>query len=94
MWVYQKLYNSSPTHSGACWQPFTCEERTMWIYQRTEHSMWTTGSYGPDGNWMPDCDFDTKEEAARRCNWLNGGTGQPQWLPTDRWGQPLPPPGE
>jgi hypothetical protein len=48
----------------------------MWIYIRNdqERGLWTVGVWG-DGKWYTDSDHTDREEAARRCNYLNGGTG-------------------
>ncbi len=47
----------------------------MWVYQRSEHNVWTVGFYAMD-HWHTDSDHDSAGEAARRCNYLNGGYGQ------------------
>ena len=49
----------------------------MWVYMRTEfdpYELYTVGFYSPNGKWHTDSDWDTKEEAANRVHWLNGGT--------------------
>ena len=33
------------------------------------------GFYAPDGEWMTESDWDSPEAAAKRVNYLNGGTG-------------------
>lgn len=45
----------------------------MWVYKRTESQLWTVGFYDPYGNWEPESDWDSSEEAAGRVNYLNGG---------------------
>ena len=45
----------------------------MWVYIQSEHCLWTVGFYDPKGNWHPDSDWSTKQEAADRCHYLNGG---------------------
>ncbi len=45
----------------------------MWVYQSFEKGLYTTGYYSPDGKWHGDRDFGSKEEAATRVNYLNGG---------------------
>jgi hypothetical protein len=45
----------------------------MYIYRRTEANLWTVGFYTPVGEWVPESDWGTKEEAADRVHWLNGG---------------------
>lgn len=50
----------------------------MYIYIESEHnsegSLWTVGFYKPNGEWNPESDHDTKESAAERVHYLNGGT--------------------
>ncbi len=29
----------------------------MWVYMRTEPSLWTVGFYAPDGKWHTDSDY-------------------------------------
>jgi hypothetical protein len=53
----------------------------MWVYLKTESGsystgLWTVGFYDPEGRWHAESDYDNREEAAARVNWLNGGTGQ------------------
>jgi len=44
-----------------------------WVYIKTEPYLWTVGFYDPSGNFQTDSDHDSKEDAAKRCNFLNGG---------------------
>lgn len=44
-----------------------------WVYIRSEPGLWTVGFYRPDGKWEPESDHDTREEAAERVHYLNGG---------------------
>lgn len=45
----------------------------MWVYLESEPGiLWTVGHYNPSGEWLPESDHDTPEEAAQRCAWLNG----------------------
>jgi hypothetical protein len=46
---------------------------TAWVYLRSEANLWTVGFYAPDGRWQPESDYNSKEEAAQRVAWLNGG---------------------
>jgi hypothetical protein len=49
----------------------------MYVYIRTEFSpycLYTVGFYDPDGRFIPESDHDTKEEAAKRVHYLNGGS--------------------
>jgi hypothetical protein len=45
----------------------------MYVYIKSEPSLWTVGFYGPDGKWNPESDHDDPGEAAKRVAWLNGG---------------------
>jgi hypothetical protein len=45
----------------------------MYVYIKSEPSLWTVGFYGPDGKWNPESDHDNPGEAAQRVAWLNGG---------------------
>jgi len=45
----------------------------MYVYIKSEPGLWTVGFYSPDGKWNPESDHDTKEAAAERVAWLNGG---------------------
>jgi hypothetical protein len=45
-----------------------------WVYQTTEPGLLTVGYYDPTGRWHSDSDHTTREAAAARCNYLNGGT--------------------
>jgi len=45
----------------------------MWVYVQTEKTLWTTGFYDPKGFWYPDRDYASREEAAQRVHYLNGG---------------------
>ena len=45
----------------------------MYVYIKTERFLWTVGFYSLDGEWHPDSDHDTKESAAERVHYLNGG---------------------
>lgn len=56
----------------------------MWVYIQSEPSLWTVGFYDPAGAWQPDSDHDKREEAARRCAWLNGSPTPPTTYPVKR----------
>lgn len=46
----------------------------MYVYRYAkDDQLYTTGFYGSEGDWYPDQDCDTKEEAAARVAYLNGG---------------------
>jgi hypothetical protein len=49
---------------------------TCWVYIQSETGpdpLWTVGFFDPKGNWIPESDHGTSEEAAIRAHWLNGG---------------------
>ncbi len=45
----------------------------MYVYIKSEPNLWTVGSYDPKGEWHPDTDHKSKESAAERVHYLNGG---------------------
>lgn len=45
----------------------------MYIYERTERTLWTVGFYKPNGMFEPESDHGSAEAAANRVHWLNGG---------------------
>lgn len=45
----------------------------MYVFIQSEPSLWTVGFYDPEGTWIPESDHPSKEEAAERAHWLNGG---------------------
>lgn len=47
---------------------------TTWVYLKSKHEpLWTVGFYKPDGEWEPESDHESSEEAAKRVHYLNGG---------------------
>ncbi len=48
------------------------EDGIMWVY-RTHGLYYVVGFYDPAGVWNQDSRHDTKEEAAERVHYLNGG---------------------
>lgn len=46
----------------------------MWVYVRTEPNLLTVGFFSPDGELHTDSDHGSKEEAAERVHYLNGGS--------------------
>lgn len=44
-----------------------------WVYQQTEPGLWTVGFYTPEGKWQTDSDHGSRESAAERVHYLNGG---------------------
>jgi len=53
---------------------------TNWVYVRSESQLWTVGFYSPDGEWHPDTDWDSKEEAAKRVHYLNGRSNEKETI--------------
>lgn len=45
----------------------------MYVYIKSEPQLYTVGFYRPDGEWEPESDHPTREEAANRVLYLNGG---------------------
>lgn len=45
----------------------------MYVYIQSEPGLWTVGFYLPNGDWYPESDHASPEEAARRVHYLNGG---------------------
>lgn len=47
---------------------------THYVYRKSEgEKLWTSGFFTPEGEWIPEHDCESPEEAAMRCAWLNGG---------------------
>lgn len=44
-----------------------------YVYIKSEPGLWTVGFYSPDGEWHPESDHTSTEEAAKRVYYLNGG---------------------
>lgn len=44
----------------------------MWVYIRTEPNLYTVGFYDLAGKWHTDSDWETREAARKRVNYLNG----------------------
>lgn len=47
----------------------------MWVYIQSEKGIWTVGHYTPSGDFSGDSDHSSRDSAARRVNYLNGGRG-------------------
>jgi len=47
----------------------------MYVYLRSnsDSGLWTVGFYSPNGEWIPESDHDSPEDAAQRVHYLNGG---------------------
>lgn len=49
----------------------------MWVYQKSKgEELWTVGFYRPDGAWMAESDHASRDEAANRVHYLNGGRNE------------------
>ncbi len=48
----------------------------MYVYIWTELEVCTVGFYKPDGKWCSESDHATKEKAAARVHYLNGGVAE------------------
>ena len=48
----------------------------MYVYIRSEPGLWTVGFFDPAGKWHADGDYDSREEAAARVHYLNGGRSE------------------
>ena len=46
----------------------------MYVYIQTEPDLFTVGFYDPNGQWQPESDYNSRQEAADRAVWLNGGS--------------------
>ena len=45
----------------------------MYVYLNSEPGLWTVGFYDPNGRFQPESDHNSKQEAAERVHYLNGG---------------------
>ena len=48
----------------------------MYVYIKSEPQLWTVGFYAPNGECIPESDYECRDDAAERVHWLNGG-GKP-----------------
>lgn len=68
----------------------------MWLYipdPAGPAGDWLVGFYRPDGTWHTDTSYRTREAAARRVHWLNGGPDDdmpPTGLDEDGWPDTVP----
>lgn len=46
----------------------------MYTYKRSEPRLWTAGHHDNGGNWHPESDHNSSEEAAERVSYLNGAS--------------------
>lgn len=48
---------------------------SSYVYLRASgENFYVVGFFDPKGNWRAESDQDTKEQAAERVHWLNGGS--------------------
>jgi hypothetical protein len=45
----------------------------MYVYIESEPGLYTVGFYTPQGQWEPESDYSSREEARRAVHFLNGG---------------------
>lgn len=53
------------------------DQRYVYLHAETTpegYYVYTVGFYAPDGEWMPESDYNDKQEAAARVHFLNGGS--------------------
>ena len=60
-------------HITGNWGEDQLKEPPMYVYIKSEPNLWTVGFYDPSGQWHPDSDHETRESAANRVHYLNGG---------------------
>lgn len=46
---------------------------SMYVYVNSEKGLWTVGFYKPNGDFVPESDHQSSEDAAKRVHYLNGG---------------------
>lgn len=51
--------------------------RVSWVYIQSEPGLFTVGFYAPNGQWVPESDHDSREKAANRVHYLQGGRLEP-----------------
>lgn len=54
----------------------------MYVYIQSEPRLHTVGFYDPQGKWHSESDHSSREKAAERVYWLNGGGGDTSSLVT------------
>ena len=45
----------------------------VWVYVLSEPGLFTVGFYDPKGIWHADSDHSSRDDAAKRVHFLNGG---------------------
>ena len=46
---------------------------TQYVYIKSEPGLYTVGFYDPSDEWQPESDHTSKDDAATRVHYLNGG---------------------
>jgi anaerobic selenocysteine-containing dehydrogenase len=57
------------------------EGKVMWVYSKSTNTKgisYLVGYFDPQGAWHQESEWDRREDAAARVNYLNGGQGGPQ----------------
>ncbi|MCA9244460.1 MAG: hypothetical protein KDA32_10925 [Phycisphaerales bacterium] len=54
-------------------KPVPSTDVGVWVYVNSEPGLWTVGHYTPSGAWVPESDHESKDAAAERVHYLNGG---------------------
>lgn len=63
-------------HPQQWWSRDFNEEGTlMWVYRQTDNGRFAVGYFLPDRTFFTDGTYPSKEDAAARVNYLNGGQG-------------------
>lgn len=82
----QQLSKEWAAMLGKSWQPqqwfeadhddadtvVTAERTAMWVYRKW-HDGWQVGFFTPDRQWIAESSYETREAAASRVHYLNGG---------------------
>lgn len=74
--LLRKCFQPRQWFSGECGpDPFLIadEDVFMWVYKEGPNGLFLVGYFAPDGTWFTESSFRTKEDAANRVNYLNGG---------------------
>ena len=55
---------------------YVYKESDRWQEHGYTHILYTVGYYDPSGQWIPESDHESKESAAKRVHYLNGGNDE------------------
>ena len=50
---------------------------SRYVYIKSEEQLYTVGFYTPNNEWVGESDYGTREDAAARVHYLNGGSPGP-----------------